>query len=160
MKNILIALVLLASVAAVAQTTTFKSTDGHFQVTAPTTSFTELRAGTYGGSDAQGDYSVTVTTYTRELTKDDFLRIVAALADGHTVVTSREDLDVDGSLAVLRLWKTSTGKAANWITFKGTRVYIITFASDRDANSINFDLVNAFVNSFKFYDCFLPEGCK
>jgi hypothetical protein len=160
MKSILIALVLLASVAAVAQTTTFKSTSDGFQVTAPTASFTELRAGTYGGSDEQSYYSVTVTTYTRELTKDDFLKIVAALADGHTIVTSRENLDVDGSPAVLRLWKTSTGKEVNWITFKGTKVYQITFASDREANQINFDKVNAFDDSFKFYGCFLPEGCK
>jgi len=160
MKSIWIALVLLASVVAVAQTTTFKSTRDGFQVTAPTASFTELRAGTYGGSDEQGDYSVTVTTYTRELTKDDFLQIVAVLANGHTMVTSRDNLDYEGQLGVIRLWKTSTGKQLNWITFKGTRVFDIAFASDREANQINFDKVNAFDESFKFIDCFLPEGCK
>ena len=123
----------------------------HFQVTPPpNTTFTELRAGTYGGSDAQGDYSVTVTLYTRELTKADFLRIVAALSDGHAMVTSRDNLDFFGQPGVMRLWKTSTGKACNWITFKGVRVYQITFASDRDANQINFDVVNNFMASFEF----------
>src|SRR5208337_3033303 len=43
MKSILIVLVLLASVIAVAQTTTFKSTSEGFQVVAPTASFAELR---------------------------------------------------------------------------------------------------------------------
>jgi hypothetical protein len=160
MKSIWIALVLLASVVVVAQTTTFKSTRDGFQITAPTATFTELRAGTYGGSDSQGDYTITVTTYTRELTKDDFLRIVAALSDGHTMVTSKDDLGFGDAPAVMRLWKTSTGKQVNWITFKGTRVYDIAFASDREPNQIDFDKVNGFQESFKFYDCFLLEGCK
>ncbi len=142
--------VLLLATFTAAQTTTFNSASDGFQVTSPTATFTELRPGTYGGSDSQGDYSVTVTRYTRELMKDDFLRIVVVLSDGHTMVTSKDDLDFEGQPGVMRLWKTSTGKECNWITFKGARVYQITFASDREADGINFNTVNDFMNSFKF----------
>lgn len=171
MKNILIALVLLASVAAVAQTTTFKSTNDGFQVTAPTSDFKQisvenktttdgfpLSVATYAGSDSQGDYIVVVTTYDREITKDRFLAL--ANSQKGEPVTSRDDLDFGGQYGVLRLVRTPEGKMANWMTFKGKRFYQIIFGSRLAAEQINFDQVNAFVDSFKFVECWLPEGCK
>ena len=171
MKNILIALVLLASVAAVAQTTTFKSTSDSFKITAPTAKFGQVTtsSGTtqdgfpftttsYAGTDSQGDYIVEVTTYDRDITKD---RLIAlANAQKGEIYGRREDLDVDGQYAVLRMVRTPQGKMANWVTARGKKVYQIIFGSALAANQIDFDKVNGFVNSFKFYDCLLPEGCK
>jgi len=51
-------------------------------------------------------------------------------------------------------------KMANWITAKGNKFYQIIFGSDRTAEQLDFDKMNAFQESFKFYGCFLPEGCK
>src|SRR5271157_3035529 len=174
MKNILIALVLLASVAAVAQdkpVTTFKSADDGFQISVPAANFKQVttKTGTtadgfpftvraYAGDNPQGDYLVVVTTYDREITKERFLAM--ANTQRGELVTSRDDLDFDGQFGVLRLVKTPQGKMANWMTFKGRKFYQIMFGSALEANQINFDEVNAFVDSFKFYGCMLPEGCK
>jgi len=171
MKSILIALVLLASVAAVAQTTTFKSTSDGFQISVPAANFKQISqkngstqdgfpfvSATYAGDNSQGDYIVIVTTYDREVTKERFLAL--ANSPRGEIVTSRDDLDFDGQYGVLRLVKTPQGKLANWMTFKGDRFYQIIFGSSLTAEQINFDEVNAFVNSFKFVECFLPEGCK
>jgi len=160
MKFLPVLLVLLAA-AASAQVTTFKSAADGFQVSVPAANFKLVgtKTGTtadgfpftedqYAGDNPQGDYIVTVTTYDREVTKD---RLVA-LANTYKgeIVTSRDDLDVDGQYAVLRLTKTPQGKMANWMTAKGSRFYQIIFGSDKTAEQINFDEVNAFVDSFKF----------
>jgi hypothetical protein len=165
MKNILIAmLVLLASVAAVAQdkpVTTLQSPTDGFRISVPAANFKFIstKTGTtadgvsftesqYAGDNPQGDYIVVVTTYNLEITKDHFL-VLANSVQG-SPVTSRDDLDFDGAYGVLRLVRTPQGKMANWMTFKGKRFYQIIFGSPLEANQINFDEVNAFVNSFKF----------
>jgi uncharacterized protein YxeA len=172
MKTTLIALlVLLASVVAVAQTTTFKSTSDNFQISVPAANFKQIRTGTlttrdgfpltvttYAGDNPQGDYIVIVTTYDREITKDRFLEL--ANSQKGELVTSKDDLDFDGQYGVLRLVKTPEGKMANWMTFKGKKFYQIIFGSTLTAEQLNFDEVNAFVDSFKFYGCWLPEGCN
>jgi len=175
MKNTLIALVLLASVAAVAQTTTFKSARDGFQITAPTAKFGQVdtSSGTtadgfpftttaYAGTDSQGDYIVEVTTYDRDITKD---RLIAlANSQKGEIYMSKNDLEIDGQYAVLRMVRVTEGgvqhKMANWITAKGNKFYQIIFGSDRTAEQLDFDKMNAFQESFKFYGCFLPEGCK
>jgi uncharacterized protein YxeA len=171
MKNILIALVLLASVAAVAQTTTFKSTNDGFQVSVPAADFKQVSTKTgnttdgfpftetvYAGSNSQGDYIVIATTYDREITKDRLLAL--ANTNRGEIVTTRDDLEFDGQYGVLRLVRTPQGKMADWMTSKGNKFYQIIFGSTLEANQINFDQVNAFVDSFKFIGCWLPEGCK
>ena len=169
MKNILIALVLLASVAAVAQTTTpvttFKSSTDGFQISVPAANFKQIgtQTGTtadgfnfttvnYAGDNYQGDYVVVVTTYDRVITKEHLL----ALADAqHGVIyKSTNDLDFDGQYGVLRMVRVTEGgvehKMANWMTSKGNKFYQIIFGSDRTADKINFDEINAFCDSFKF----------
>lgn len=174
MKNILIALVLLASVAAVAQTkpvATFKSASDGFQISVPAANFKFLgtenktmqdanpvTVDTYAGDNSQGDYIVIVTSFEREVTKGHFLAL--ANSQRGEIVTSRDDLDFDGQPGVLRLVTTPEGRMANWMTYRGKKFYQIIFGSRLAADNINFDEVNAFVDSFKFYDCFLPEGCK
>jgi|SRR5271157_354892 len=164
MKNILIALVLLASVAAVAQdkpVTTFKSADDGFQISVPAANFKQVttKTGTtadgfpftvraYAGDNPQGDYLVVVTTYDREITNGRFL----ALADAQKgdIYLRRNDLDFDGQPGVLRMVRSPEGKMANWMTFKGKRFYQIMFGSALEAGQIDFEEVNAFCNSFKF----------
>ena len=170
-----------------AQVTAFKSTNDGFQVSVPAANFkllgTETKRGwyvfplqtwwgapkttadgspvtqtTYAGNNSQGDYRVVVATYDREITKDRFLALVNTQRG--ELVTSKDDLDFDGQYGVLRLVKTPEGKMANWMTFKGKKFYQIIFGSSLTAEQINFDEVNAFVNSFKFVECFLPEGCN
>jgi hypothetical protein len=154
-----------------AQTTTFKSISDGFQISVPAANFKQIgtenkttRDGfpvivtNYAGDNPQGDYIVVVATYDREITKERFLEL--ANTQRGEPVTSKDDLDFDGQYGVLRLVRTPQGKMANWMTYKGNKFYQIIFGSGLTAEQINFDEVNAFVNSFKFYGCFLPEGCK
>jgi hypothetical protein len=155
---------LLASFAA-AQVTTFKSTSDGFQISVPAANFKQIdtqegktvdgfafTTATYAGDNPQGDYIVVVTTYDRVITKD---RLIA-LADAQhgEIYMSKNDLDMDGQYAVLRMVRSTQGgvehKMANWMTAKGNKFYQVIFGSDKTAQQINFDEINAFCDSFKF----------